>query len=416
MRFGDERGMMAIGVALMLIVVLALFGGALWQYSMFELRRVQRTEEDMQALFLARAGAEAVMGAWKKRLAEPIGPGSELQYAVPFGQMDTLYFDLERKQFTTTKPDRYLGPIDVEVKEDAIPELDDQLAVIIEAAAKVGATTRTVQLVTYPHLYGHDPSLLWYDRATGAIRVSSYTPVPEPVIMRPAESAGSIYLASQTLADMGSLRESLVFAASDLIFESPLKWMRPRDEGGSRSRRQLVLQARRIFLNGLELSYRRGAEIYIPPLLPFLPPIEITILERNFPIVFSVPDFDPDLSYSWEEIRDRIDWDALGGSSVDTQGRFGEVYFDPSPLTVTLYLWEWSGGLVRYDVNVRLSELEGKAFFFRNGWTLDPKEIWEKGIDAYLASAIGHDLLPISAEAQTARENLEDVRPFYWRQ
>ena len=45
----DERGMMAIGVALMLIVVLALFGGALWQYSMFELRRVERTEEGLQA-------------------------------------------------------------------------------------------------------------------------------------------------------------------------------------------------------------------------------------------------------------------------------------------------------------------------------------------------------------------------------
>ena len=34
MQLKDERGMMAIGVALMLIVVLALFGGALWQYSM----------------------------------------------------------------------------------------------------------------------------------------------------------------------------------------------------------------------------------------------------------------------------------------------------------------------------------------------------------------------------------------------
>jgi len=61
----DEQGMMAIGVALTLIVVLSLFGGVLWQYGMFELRRVQRAEADMQALFLARAGAEAVMGAWK---------------------------------------------------------------------------------------------------------------------------------------------------------------------------------------------------------------------------------------------------------------------------------------------------------------------------------------------------------------
>ena len=64
MRLRDEQGMMAIGVALMLIVVLALFGGALWQYSMAEMKRVERTEQDMQALFLARAGAEAVMSVW----------------------------------------------------------------------------------------------------------------------------------------------------------------------------------------------------------------------------------------------------------------------------------------------------------------------------------------------------------------
>lgn len=63
-RLRDESGMMAIGVALMLIVVLSLFGGALWQYSIAELKRVQRTDEDIQALFLARAGAEMVMGAW----------------------------------------------------------------------------------------------------------------------------------------------------------------------------------------------------------------------------------------------------------------------------------------------------------------------------------------------------------------
>jgi len=69
MRLRDERGMMAIGVALMLIVVLALFGGALWQYSMVSYRNADRLERETQALFLARAGVEAVMAAW---LEEPL--------------------------------------------------------------------------------------------------------------------------------------------------------------------------------------------------------------------------------------------------------------------------------------------------------------------------------------------------------
>src|SRR5690554_5912742 len=132
-RLRDESGMMAIGVALMLIVVLSLFGGALWQYSIAELKRVQRTDEDIQALFLARAGAEMVMGAWQQE------KNSEDR---PFGKLDTIYYDLDKNEFTTTRPTNYLGSIDVEVRAE---EHEDEEGgtietIIIEAAAKVGAT------------------------------------------------------------------------------------------------------------------------------------------------------------------------------------------------------------------------------------------------------------------------------------
>ena len=42
MGVGDGTSIMAIGTALMLIVVLALFGGALWQYSMVRYRNEDR--------------------------------------------------------------------------------------------------------------------------------------------------------------------------------------------------------------------------------------------------------------------------------------------------------------------------------------------------------------------------------------
>lgn len=55
----SEKGM-AIPLVLIVLVVLALLGTALWQYSMSEIKNVAGEEDSMQAFYVARSGAESV--------------------------------------------------------------------------------------------------------------------------------------------------------------------------------------------------------------------------------------------------------------------------------------------------------------------------------------------------------------------
>ena len=52
MKLRDERGMIAIGGAVMLIVVLPLLATALWQYSMFEMKQVTKQKSSKLCIWL----------------------------------------------------------------------------------------------------------------------------------------------------------------------------------------------------------------------------------------------------------------------------------------------------------------------------------------------------------------------------
>ncbi len=420
MQLKDERGMMAIGVALMLIVVLALFGGALWQYSMFELKRVERTEEDLQALFLARAGAEAVMGAWKKRLVR--GAGGQ-QYAAPFGRMETLYYDLDRETLTWQKPGNYLGQVDVVVKEEQATAERQAFVTVIEATAKVGSTSRTVRLVTYPHRYGHHQSLKWYVEDSGELQATSYDKQLEPVIMRTRNETTPIYFGSSALRDISDRDRPLTLTASAIVFESPLQLVRSAGEvyNSPAGSFDLVLEAEKIFFNGLEVAY--------------LPSADLVALgwqsAKDFGIRLAVPN---EWGFSGSEVVGKVE-DGHEGK-VDLNGRYGEVYFygnssswqhyewyrrwliiipDPIPIAIPI-------ADVRATNRETLTDLHGKGFFFKDGWRLIPRdknELYNASgsldISGYLKKALEDGwLIPIKEDEQTSLEALKDLRPFFW--
>ena len=429
MQLKDERGMMAIGVALTLIVVLSLFGGVLWQYGMFELRRVQRAEADMQALFLARAGAEAVMGAWKKRL---VVDGHGEKYAVPIGQMETLYYDLDNDQFTSEKPANYLGTIDVVVKKEEATDNGGDFFTVIEASARVGAASRTVRLVTLPHRYGHDPTLGWYTEETGEIQATIYTPRLEPVIMRTKEPKTPISFGKTALQDMRRLADrsedrsedrSLNFTASAIVFESPLQLMRDTDAvydspGGNF---YLVLEAERIFLQDLEVAYLPLNE----ELMFDLPDKYLSkYFSKYFSVVFEVPE---QAGFLGSEIKGKVD-DGKAGKVVDG-ARYGEVYFGSS---VKWQNYRWYRYFILFIpvVEIRtagaenLGQLENQAFFFRDGWSLIPRnkaELFNENnqldVSGYIEKSINDGwLIPIKTDAQMSLEEFKDLRPFFWEQ
>ena len=378
MRLRDERGMMAIGVALMLIVVLALFGGALWQYSMFELRRVEQAEQDMQALFLARAGAEAVMGAWRME----IDPEKR-----PLGQMDALYYDTEHDRLTVVKPSSYLGSVDVAVRlEDLSGEGD--LVTVIESTAKVGSVTRTVRLTTYPYRYGHDEKLGWYLGGDGRIQRPKGQ-AKEPVIMRAKSGDAPIYADSKTLE-----YRSLAFAASDLIFESSLQLLRAPYPGlWLDPAFTLRLEAERIFFRGLQVAY---LDTYV-------------VDPKSYTVVLQLPTGPEGMGEPGEEVQGKV-----AGGNVIPDARYGQVYFDAGKGD---YLLKVARSLSsKWDRTVDLdTNLKGKAFFFRDSWKLDPERIIEEGVDEYFRKAMADgDLLPILPQYQTNREALKSLRPFFW--
>jgi len=401
MRLRDEQGMMAIGVALMLIVVLPLFGGVLWQYSTAELKRVEKTDQDLQALFLARAGAEMAMAAWKQKI-----PSDEK----PFGKMEPVYYDLDQERFTTSKPANVLGQIDIVISEEDATEDGTQHVTVIEATATVGSTERTVRLVTYPHRYGHDPSLLWYIHNSGEITFSEYDTPSEVVMFRTRTQTSPIYLGDEALRVMSSRADrAITFAASALVFDSPLRLMPTtgRMEGSRDGQFDVQLSAETIFLHGLEIDYMPSAEflLYYP--------------WKNFRLKLTLPEI------NGEKLGKRgrdLAGNQQNGTFVD-DAWYGEVYFDDESTIYRSYEWykrsflSWPDVRVRSDYNLGLA---GKAFYFREGSVLDGRAIQAyidqgNSIASYFGQAAADGwLLPIKAEHQINREDLEGLQPFFW--
>ncbi len=361
----DEQGMMAIGVALMLIVTLALFAGALWQYSMVEMKRVHRMERDMQALFLARGGAEAVMAAWLE----------ESQLNRPNGPMKTLYYNLDSKQFQLVEPVNSLGHVNVHVHRIDDPDSDRDKLTEITAEAVVGGVQRRVKVTTYPHLLGHDDTLNWYKEQDGTIINSKYDPVDDLVIVRSKQPINF---------------QKRARGFPEMIYSAP--WI--------------------LFESSLDLGYDQEDEYF--PLLTDDSFIENRVLRIVSPVIFFDNVFLKEINLSSGSVKSSIvlelPSEAMGipGFQIDPslQGYYGQVYFDGQ--SVAKRIFNQTRSLLRRRItldrtvalrNVDNETLGERAFYFKDG--TDLANIKE-----------GH-LIPIPAHKKRS-ESLKGLDPFVW--
>ena len=368
MSLRDEQGMIAIGVALMLIVVLALFGGVLWQYSMAELNRVSRTERDLEALFLAKAGAEAVMAAW---IEAP-------HNAKPEGAAERIYFNSETGLFQSYEPEDCLGYVDVTVTKINDPGHErDQLTEIV-ATGVVGGVSRQVKVSSYPHLFGHDDSLKWYHEQTGVVR--SYDAQAEELVI--IRSKQPIHFQKEQIVPAAT-----GFTAPILLFQRPLDLSfnqqteyRIFPELVNDTVKELPIRAETIFFDDVVLLDlpRRGGKF-----------------EMEFSVVLELP---PGV-------------DGIQGfeiSGADPMARYGRVYFDGHTVATQKFKWQRTW-LIWYrfvkDGNpIPLRTPNGKtlaqnAYYFRDGTNL--------------ANIRAQDLIPMEDEGRR-RNELRGIKPFVW--
>ncbi len=379
----DERGMMAIGVALMLIVVLALFGGVLWQYSMAEMRRVERAEHDMQALFLARAGAEAVMAAWLE----------EGHAKKPIGQMDRIYYDAGAGLFGTDKPSNYLGYVDVLIRP-ALEEHEEDLTEFI-ATASVGNYSKTIRVKTFPHQLGHENPLNWYDDASGQIALRDTT-ADELVVINTKKPSDQIGNGSPIHLAQGVQPNHVGFSAPVLYFKSPLDlsynqergWQRESSWLKSNINYKLPISADLIFFQDLTFMYLPDKAMW--------------------------GEEEESTRYS---IKNRVVLN-LGPGSKEAGETHGKVYFDGNVQLQKMawereertggFLW-WTYTYYVYRIakdgepieitNSDGTKLKGNAFFFKNGTNL--------------AELTAGDLVLIDAGESRANE-LKGLKPFIY--
>jgi hypothetical protein len=364
----DEQGMMAIGVALMLIVVLALFGGTLWQYSMAELKRVERTEQDIQALFLARAGAEIVMAAW---LEESVGEK-------PAGVMERIYYNRDSGHFQLTEPSDYLGYVDVVVSiiDDPQDSLRDGLTQIV-ATSVVDGVSRTATATTYPHLFGHDPSLAWYSERYGTIQMSNAF-AEEPVIMRTDNRASNNPLHVDNTLPGESEVVTVQFEAPAIVFESPM--ILGHNIGSGRNGRvNVVVCAETIFFDEVIVSN-----------LPSSKPFIITYPDRIYSVILKVPDGMGILGFE------------IGAE--DPTAKYGTVYFDHGTVSKQNYSWGFLGGISKKVLEVLKVKNTSKnlakgAFYFKD--------------DTDLSNLAADSLIPIP-DSESRSNPFKGTGTFVW--
>jgi len=384
----DERGMMAIGVAFMLIVVLGLFGGALWQYSMAEMNRVERFDKELRAQFLARAGAEAVMEAWLE----------ESWSNKPEGTMDRIYYNLDAQRFQTEKPANYLGYVDVVVTriDDPDPEGSSDDLTEIVATAVVDGVTSTARVTTYPYLYGHDDSLAWYGKDSGTLRRPLYVDPGEPVVVKTA--GPPVHFPSKS-----SPPSNLSFRAPAVLFGSPID-----------------------FSYGQTVSYYPllDPEWWVDVQYSFELPIRAETIIFDDVTLANLP-ATGGLFPMRATLRLELPSETAGkpGSQIpgaDATKRYGIVFFDGQRVQLQNLRWKerkFLGITLRWYIELVgspqplyievLNEsgqkeplyLAGRAFYFRDG--TDLLNLQEK------------DLIPIREDVGRARI-FDDFRPYIW--
>jgi hypothetical protein len=140
--------------------------------------------------------------------------------------------------------------------------------------------------------------------------------------------------------------------------------------------------------------------------------------------VFEVPE---QAGFLGSEIKGKVD-DGKAGKVVDG-ARYGEVYFGSS-VKWQNYRWliDWFIFIPVVDIRTagaeNLGQLENQAFFFRDGWSLIPRnkaELYNENnqldVSGYIEKSINDGwLIPIKTDAQMSLEEFKDLRPFFWEQ
>ena len=376
----DEQGMMAIGVALMLIVVLSLFGGALWQYSMAEMKRVERTKRDLQALFLARAGAELVLGAWSESTAN----------RKPEGQMDRIYCypsDLGSYSFSTDRQPDPFGYVDVTVTEiDDDPKRNGLVEIV--AVASVNGVSRQAKLVSYPHTTGHN--LNWYDQTSGEINYSKNEDI------KPKEHSSFVIVRSDQPIHFkptsNPLDTVVTYSAPLIRFETEIN-LGLKEDG---QRHYIIEPSRHRVLDIV------SEVIYL---------LDLTMLhlgkksgygERSYTVTLKLP------SEGMDGSGPGVLGQEIGG---EKDVRYGKVFFQGSEVGIQEY--EWKTGFlnavirkitnqvtpIKALVDGEYVNVAGRSFYFKH--------------ETDLSNPGDNDLIPIRPDDEDIID-LKDVRAFYW--
>ena len=163
----------------------------------------------MQAYYLARAGAEATLQAWKQS-----GKTNK-----PVGNSDALYLDKDTNTFVSTLPTNSGGRINVSVNTIG------NTTTIVSTGEVNGISQRANVTIVADYLFGH--TLNWYSENSGQIQAPTTYVAPsnppgihESVILRAKDTGNNL----QTIKDPTT---ATTFEAMVLFFESPLKTFEP---------------------------------------------------------------------------------------------------------------------------------------------------------------------------------------------
>ncbi len=387
----DEQGMMAIGVALMLIVVLALFGGVLWQYSMADMRRVERAEHDMQALFLARAGAEAVLGAWLESTTS----------AKPQGDMDRFYcvYDENRETyvFQSAEPPNPFGWVDVSVSISGNDTQRDGLIEIV-ADAVVNGVSRKAKLTSYPLTFGHDRLLGWYNEKNGQIiNNADVDGVSRHFVI--VRSNDAIHFAGlnppiskRFSAPLIRFETPIDFASGQVGVKSLAEWDAPTLEC------ELQIYAEVVHFSDIILAHVPESKLG-----------KFGLGQRDFTVALYLP------IYSTNDRVPGILGREIGvpESEIESAERYGIVHFEGMRVESEELRWKlpwfslpiidaWrprQATAIKTVVDGTLQNIGGGSFYFKN--------------ETDLTNLGDYDLIPISGDEEETID-LKEIRAFYW--
>jgi len=306
---------MPLALAVMLIV--SLLAAALWQYSMTETLQVERDKKKLQAHYLARGGANAVIAAWLDAPFndKPISPG----------ERKTLYLKNDWT-ITTVNPgdEETLSKLDVFVEEKGI--------IHIEAKGIVGDVKSNITATSAPYVDGADWDPPLYDKSTGLIApgtstasvtvrgksktVYSHEPVEGAVKFVNGDSQRPLYIQSNTCVELIS---------NAMEFKSPVNMVQYNDKNVGA-----------LFLNAEYISFKNS----------------VTVEDYSFwwfgnhyyygTIILKVPD------------GSGVDGRDIGGQAGS---RYGMVFFDDA------YIWEM--GFLGFEVQHNLN-MANKAYYFKS--------------------------------------------------